>query len=1518
MHCPACGTANPATANYCLNCGQMLAYGVVCRECYLMLPGNARFCYRCRTPVLTSAGMTTGEPVQPVAAVPAPPPAADAPTIPTQPAAQSAPASPANSAAAQPAVNGAAAAVGLPEAAPLPAMLGSLRRYLPDTLYEPMERHPLERHLTAARDHLYKLLLTTRTYLPQPVFEQPQPPGEPSGGMYQGVFLFVDVSGFTPLSEQLRQYGNAGAERITEIINDLFDELVGVLFDHGGTLLKFGGDALLGLFTADDDDTMAQGALQAAQAAVAMQATMRRFAEIDAAGAQYTLRIKCGISAGRYFAAHIGTENNMAFITTGHTVNQAEEAEGHAEPGEIVMTAATADLLDARVTVEPHDEAFFYVRAAEPIAHKIEQTAAVLLPDGPVQAQMTYLVARLDRLTSYLPDELIARIVTNPEDTRIAPDHRPVTIIFANYVGLSELVADLGDTEPDVITYQLNRYFVHMAEIVERYEGTLARMDQYSVGDRLVIFFGAPRAHEDDPVRAVYTALEMQQATRDHFSALKTRQGVYRFRQRVGINTGYLFAGNVGAPELRQEYTLMGDDINTAARLMSRAEWGSIYITQRTQRRVADFFEMNDLGELPFKGKRILIHTYEVLNYRERSMRETDVTPLIGREGAARQLQAAGQSFLKGRGQILSIIGEGGTGKSRLLRTLQDWMQQQDNGQAIRWVEVQALSFSEQIGYWLAERMITSLSSLGPGASKDEQLFQLWEDCRNLLDGDIANEVAPFLAYMMDLDVSSEAVAWIADLDPQVRQKQTMWAARELLAARAKVQPLVIVLDELHWADESSLALLEDMLEVTLRAPLLFIFVFRPAREKGVWRLRNRAESHYHARYTEIELAPLDETQSRQLLAELLPGATFTETAIRDILDKAAGNPFYLQEVVRSLINSGAVEQVADDQWRVTAQLDHITIPDTLQGAIIARIDSLAAESRQTLQTAAVIGRRFQTEVLQIISEARDQITPALAQLERDEMILPDHEPLEQAYNFLDALVYEVAYENLLTQRRQVLHRKIGLALEQILGDEADQRCELLAYHFRRSDDPARAMKYLELAGIKSQAEFANETALAEFAAVLDLLDQTGDEAATWEKRFEILERCQQIHALLGQQEKRAANLHDMMQLAESHSDQWRRARVLNALSDMYQWTGRYTDAEEHARAALAILTELGDTRGQAQAQKQLGVLEYVRGNYEQAAILLKESSALWREVNNTADEALTTMYLGMIDYVEGNYDSAIERHEYALSLARERQDMFQEGIHLTNAARVYLHIGDYQRAREQFERGLTLKQRTGDRVGQGFNLLNLGLIHMYLEELDDAETLIQQSLTLRQEINDQRGVSLSLNGLGLLNLKRGGDGQDRALAANDEVGLAASRAALERAAAYFRDSYEKSRDLGIEGEVILNRSYLGQALNRLGQFDEARRVSDEAIAWISRGDVAVQQEQRVYFNHFLLLKRQADPAAAEYLQQAYDELMVRAGQITDPARKQMFLHSVKANEAILNAVESGQWHIERRDPAVS
>jgi len=1350
MQCPYCATINPAQARFCMGCGAQLVQGVVCGTCHTLLPPQARFCTHCGAflPQPVSAGAAMPGPAAPLS-IPTPLPSVPIQQPQAAPMAPSAavPTAAVPAAVSQPAPDAAAQSASVPEAPrPLSELLPSLKRYLPADLYEPLERVPKEKDLAAVQGHLAALTTTCKTYLPGPVIRAPQPPGEPAGGMQRGVFLFGDVSGFTPLSEKLKTLGQAGAEQITSIINALFTELVKVLFAHSGTLLKFGGDAMLGMWPAETPEELAEAALRACQTGMAIQDVLAQpqFAEIQALGEKHTLKIKVGISAGPFFAAHIGTKPNdynpngtMVYVTTGETVNLAEEAEGHAHPGQVAMTQAVAALVEGKVELGPSerepDEAYQRLLSAPPLEAKLSAGAETdALPSGSLDIQLSAMVARLDRLTPYLSGELVSRIAHNPKSARIPPEHRPVTVMFVNYKGISKLIEKHGESDPGLINQHLNHYFCKMAEIVERYEGTTARMDQYAVGDRMVIFFGAPRAHEDDPVRALYTALEMQEVVRKEFAALRTASGVFRFEQRVGINTGHLFAGNAGAPDLRQEYTLMGDDINMAARLMSNAPWGQIYLSRRTRDAVDAFIELEDRGEIKVKGKEIKIPTFSAIRRRGEVGRtrglESGESPLTGRDAQLKAAQERAGLFLAGRGQILSITGHSGLGKSRLLRELRAWMGGQPAGEKMQWVEARALSFSQQAGYWMAAQLLRGLLEVAPSASQDDVLFRLSERCEALL-GEQAMDAVPYLAHMMGLELGEEW-AWVKKEDPKVRQKQTFWAASELIIAQAHLRPLVIALDDLHWADEASLALFGHLLKVTAQAPVLICLLFRPLREQGCWKLRDRAEGEYPHRYFELGLEPLESAAAGTLLERLLPGAVFPEEHRADILNKAAGNPFYLEELVRALIEAGAVAPDPEraGNWFVTERIRQVAIPASLHAAIAARIDRLTEDARQALQMAAVIGRQFRLELLRNLAQATAEIDLWLAQLERGGLVLPNDAALDTLYGFPDTLVHEVAYDSLLVANRRELHQRVAERLESAYADALEANCELLAYHFGHSADTQKALTYLKMAARKAEEKYAPATCieytrqtLAIYRALGDRAGQAGALYAMGVKAYEMgnypdarawLEEAAGIQRDLQDPKSEAwsvmylgmvalkqgdyplAARHHQSALdnARARGDSFQEGIHLTNLARVTMRLGQYEKALAQFEQSLALKKGNNDITGQAFALFYLGLTRLQQGKSDDAEAYFNDSQAMWQQVAfNERGLAYVEQGFGLLAIQRGQFAQATECLRSAIARCEKLVLKAERIENLSHLGQALLGLGEKQGAREASDLAIKL-----------------------------------------------------------------------------------------------------------------------------------------------------------------------------------------------------------------------------------
>ncbi len=557
--------------------------------------------------------------------------------------------------------------------------------------------------------------------------------------------------------------------------------------------------------------------------------------------------------------------------------------------------------------------------------------------------------ARLARLAAAAPAPLAAKL----RGAALSGERRVVTALFADVVGSTTLAEQMDAEDWTAI---MNGAFDRISSAIYHYEGTIARL----LGDALLAFFGAPLAHEDDPVRAVRAALDLLAAAQLYAAEVERRHGI-PFAMRIGINTGPVVVGAVGS-DLKYEYTAMGDAVNLAARLQSAAQPMTVLISEPTYRFVAPVFDCRDLGLIEVKGKAEPVQVYEVIGPKALPERVRGLAGLasamVGRDAELATLAAQSAALGAGRGGAAVIIGEPGLGKTRLIA---EWRAATLAAlPGVRWAEGHCLSYGQGLAYHLLIDLVRGL--LEVTAADDEPavgaaLGRLTDE----LFGPAADEVAPFLGHLLSLRLDAAAAARIQALDPQALQGSYLAALRQLIAALAARQPLVLILDDTHWADPSSAELLIKLLALTDAAPVLFAFVTRPDHDVPGWSIVVAARQL--GRRTELALAPLSEAASRVLVSNLLEVEALPDGVRRLILSKAEGNPFFVEEVIRMLIDRGAIVREGQ-RWAAQPSIEALDIPDNLQGLLLARIDRLPEEVRRTLRVAAVIGRQFSVKVL--------------------------------------------------------------------------------------------------------------------------------------------------------------------------------------------------------------------------------------------------------------------------------------------------------------------------------------------------------------------------------------------------------------------------------------------------------------------------------------------------------------------------------------------------------------------------
>src|SRR5438067_1627081 len=668
---------------------------------------------------------------------------------------------------------------------------------------------------------------------------------------------------------------------------------------------------------------------------------------------------------------------------------------------------------------------------------------------------------------------------------RLAGERKLITVMFAD---ISRYTALADTIDPERARELLNDCFEHLVPMVEKYGGTTDKF----VGDEIVALFGAPIAHENDAERACAAALEMMAALADFNQRKKADLGLH-----FGINTGHVVAGDVGT-SYRHDYSVMGHAVNLAARLEDASSRGEIFVGTQTQRMAAPFFEFEEMT-LEVKGTSAPVTAFRLLRARESigSARGLSgrFSPLVGRERELGALQNLLADLQRRCGAVAALFGEAGIGKSRLTAELRA------RAGELKWYEGRSLSHTRGMSYWLGRDIVRNLLGIGAMESSSVGLKKLRETLEEVI-GEKGLRFHPFLARFLELPLDEHAEATLLGLTPEALHRETFEAVAAFVLALAVIQPLVIVCEDLHWADPSSLQLVEKLLPLTRSAPLLLLLVLR--RDDDIANaFLQRIARQLGDRFQQVNLEPLSSAASQRLLQNLLKVGELPAGLARLILSKTEGNAFFLEEVLRSLIDEGVIK-FCDGKAKFCQEVQTVNVPDTVHGVLASRIDRLPAAEKNVLQTAAVLGRIFDEKLLVSVvtrETGRNGLRDSLEDLVSREFLrhhTVEGEPDDfhrNAYIFKHALTHEVSYQSLLLARRKDLHRRAAEAIEELWKPKLDEQAAALGQHFAKAELPTKAVEYLKRAGDRAASSYANEEAIGFYRQALEQIKLAGERA---------------------------------------------------------------------------------------------------------------------------------------------------------------------------------------------------------------------------------------------------------------------------------------------------------------------------------------------------------------------------------------------------------------------------------------
>ncbi|MDM0029197.1 adenylate/guanylate cyclase domain-containing protein [Variovorax saccharolyticus] len=916
-----------------------------------------------------------------------------------------------------------------------------------------------------------------------------------------------------------------------------------------------------------------------------------------------------------------------------------------------------------------------------------------------------------------------------PPEPEPAADRRQVTVLFADLTGFTALAEEL---DPETVRAFQNALFESMAQAIARCDGFVEKF----VGDAVMAVFGAPRAHEDDPLRALEAAQDLLERVGRLSLQWAARLG-RPVTLHIGVHSGPVVAGSLGSGA-GGAYAVTGDTVNTASRLLAAAQPGTVLVSEATWSMVRHGFDFEPATELALRGKAQPMRVHRLRGARTdavsaRGLAELGLAaPLVGRDDAVERLIGAFERMQGGQAQLVSIVGEAGAGKSRLLAELFARLEG-DSRLAATGVRRATCSSHGEPTYGTFGMLFREVYQVDAGDSLEVARHKLHQGLQALgADAEEVDAVARVVNHLLGIEEAGPR-----DIEPQQLQRQITLAARALLERRLALQPVLIVIDDLQWADAASVDLLREVVDQLADRPLMLLAAQRPDA---------RALRPVRAAHLVIELGPLSDQDAATLVSHLLGAPADDGLApVRDLVrTRAGGNPLFVEEIVRSLAGCGLLLRQGD-RWICEATQEAADVPPTLYGLLLSRIDRLAAQDRRTLQEAAVLGADFDAALLQCIATDPPSAEASLGRLAAVDLIRAEPSNARR-WRFTHALLHEVAYQNLLLARRSELHQRAGRALEeafaadrqQAAGDEARSplrlaELEALGHHWSLSPDTRRGARYLLAAGDRARAVYANDDAIRHYERALRTLAEEPAEAPAAAPEAEPLvldarERLADLYGLKGRRAEALAQYELVQRAAETRCDPVRAARALRKTGGLHWEAGERERAGACFSAGLGRLGADGDPIERAHLFQEMGRLAFRAGDSPAALALAERALAelpaadapgSGREATVVRAEACNTLGVALARL--GRPAEAVAQIENSVAQAEAHQLLQAACRGYTNLGVLYATL-DPQRSIETCLRGLETARKVGDLGFQSRLYANLAVAYCALTNRCEEE----------------------------------------------------------------------------------------------------------------------------------------------------------------------------------------------------
>ena len=1285
-------------------------------------------------------------------------------------------------------------------------------------------------------------------------------------GEFPAVGMFLDLSGFSTMTDTLMQHGQHGAEVLASLMHGVFNPLVESIFEYGGKIVSFAGDGIMALYPVNGDDDMKSTSLNALASAWVIQQRLMENPDRRTVYGKFTFSAKIGLAAGSvsWRILRSGEADHATYYFRGSAVDDSAKAEHQANAGEIVLTENIKELLGEDVRTRPSESFHRFIR------FRIEIPKKTTNEFQPVD---------LDVSRIFMPEEVIVDGVRG--------EFRQIANLFIS-------IPDLPDAE-------LKTFVNEIFELKKKYGGLVTRLDFGDKGCNMLLLWGAPIAYENDIGRALNFVLDLRT--------------MVKFPITAGVTYYIAHAGYLGS-ELCEDYTCYGWGVNLAARFMMNAPTGEIWVDDRIAQRVSRRFNVEYVGSQQFKGF-AAEQKVHVLHNRKTDADVAYHGEMVGREEELNRMKKFVEPLWQGKfAGVLTVSGEAGIGKGRLVYEFASSELFKANN--AYWANCKADQILRQAFNPFREWLFRYIG---------DQQNQTFDERKDVFNSKIDNLLAsisdPELGHELDrtrtflgalIDLHWEGSLY-EQLDAEGRYNNTILALIALLKVESLVQPVVLFLDDVQFIDEDSTAFLVQLKRSILtdenQYPIVIILTYRKQGET-----RSLVDEIVDS---EIWLVGIDQ-YSIAKLAENILGSPASVELLKLVLFRSEGNPYFAEQIVRYLQEEGELENSKDGWVRVELDRDSV-LPSDIRTLLVARLDKLAREVKETVHTASVLGREFDFGVLAQMMGSELTTKEYVSKAERDSIWAAVN---EIRYIFFHGLLRDAAYSMQMRARRQELHTLALNALEIIFEDEIENHYAELAYHAEHGEIFSKARRYYTLAGKIASERYQNAQGAEYFSKALALTDY--DDLET---QFDLLTERVELYSQMGNRQLQLNDLDSLEQKAEQLKDQERRAKAQMFRSVYSLLIGNYQEAIEYGTRARNTAVSLVNSEQGLYTQivlctalLRLGRLDEAM---EQANVVLEQV----RSLENRKMEAGILNTMGQIALAQKDSSPARQYLVKAMEIANDLNDPNLRSKALNNLAMLEGSLdGNFALAREYYEESYRISKEIGDRVGATGSLSNLGFAAGMQGDFPAARTYYELALSGARDTNNLYTmiyIFVNLSALaGIHNdaasaLQNAQQAAELAKKTTEPSGEAWAMLYIGHAYqlqgdnVLARDAYKKSIEIRDElGQPSLAMEPIAGLVENYMKMNDLESASVELeriMGFLESGKSldGTDEPFRIYYTCYRFLEMQKDPRAQQILHKAKRMLDVQVNQFSNESDRKRFVEKIPWRRAIWKAVAEGK-----------